>query len=530
MIGSIVKRYPALARFRGIWLAPIFALVALVAWSLASPMGAGPDDDFHLASTWCANAANTSACLPGAKADERIVPEAINEAACYASKPEVSAGCQEQRFTLDPAPKVETDRGNFTGAYPPVYYAFMSIFVGPDILASIMIMRVVNALLFVGITAALYFLLPIDRRPALIWGWMITTMPLGIFLIASNNPSSWAVMGVGSAFFALLGWFESVGKPKIALGVLYAASVVMAAGARGDAALYVVVATGIVLVLTVARTRKFWIDSLLPFAMIVVAAFFFLTSRQVASGVKGFGGGGSGTAGGAPDSPDVPLSGFGLLAYNFLNIPKLWVGVLGDWGLGWLDTSMPAIVIYGSIGVFVAIGFGGLGRMSPRKWIVVPGLALLLWLLPTYVLFQGGDEVGEQVQPRYILPLIVLLGGLLMITRGTQRISFTRGQLVLVGGTLAVIHFVALHMNIRRYVTGTDAPGVNLDAGAEWWWNIWISPNAVWIIGSLAYAALIAVLLREITGPAALLRTQRVGLVPLAETSPPASPSRPASP
>lgn len=509
MIGSIVKRYPALARFRAIWLAPVFALVALVAWSLASPMGAGPDDDFHLASTWCANAANTSACLPGSEDDQRILPEAINEAACYASKPEVSAACQEQEFSLDPTPTVDTARGNFKGAYPPVYYAFMSVFVGPDILASVVIMRVVNALLFVGITVALYLLLPVVRRPALIWGWVITTMPLGIFLIPSNNPSSWAVMGVGSAFFALLGWFEAEGRRRFALGALYAASVVMAAGARGDAALYAVVATGIVLVLTVARTRAFWLNAILPFAMILVAAGFYLSSGQVTSGTSGFSGGtgsggstGGGTAGGAPDSPDAPLSGFGLIAYNLLNIPKLWAGAFGDWGLGWLDTSMPAVVIFGSVAVFVAIGFGGLSRMSPRKWIVVPGLALLLWLLPTYVLVRGGDEVGESVQPRYILPLIVLLGGLLMLTRGAQRIDFTRAQLVLVGGTLAVIHFVALHMNIRRYVTGTDAPGPSLDAGAEWWWDIAISPNAVWILGSLAYAGLIAVLLREITKPA----------------------------
>ncbi|TBN55947.1 DUF2142 domain-containing protein [Glaciihabitans arcticus] len=501
----LLKRYPQLARFRLIWLAPVFALVALLAWALASPMGAGPDDDYHLASTWCANPANTSACLPGSDSTERIVPEIINEAPCYAGKPETSADCQDE-YGFDSTPTLETDRGNFIGEYPPVFYAFMSLFVGPDILAAIMAMRIVNVLLFLGITVTLYALLPIERRPTLVWGWLITTIPLGIFLITSNNPSSWAVIGVGSAWLALLGWFETRGKRRITLGALFAVSVLMAAGARGDAALYSIIGIGAVLLLRLSWTKRFWLDAILPIAMTIVAAVFFLTSRQSSSGTQGFGGAGITPTDAVGGSASDSLEGFGLLAYNLLNIPKIWAGVFGDWGLGWLDTSMPAVVLFGSVAVFVAIGFGGLSRLSPRKTLVVLLLALTVWVLPAFVLYQGGDVVGESVQPRYILPLIVLLGGLLMLTRGAQRIEFTRAQLVLVGTTLAVVQFVALHMNLRRYVTGTDGASANLDAGIEWWWDIPISPNGVWILGSLAYAALVFVLLREFSRRSALER------------------------
>jgi hypothetical protein len=109
--------------------------------------------------------------------------------------------------------------------------------------------------------------------------------------------------------------------------------------------------------------------------------------------------------------------------------------------------------------------------------------------------------VGEAVQPRYILPLIVLLGGILLVTKGSQRITFSRSQLVLVVGTLSVVQFVALHMNIRRYVTGTDAAGFNLNAQLEWWWNIPFSPMLVWIGGSIAYALLVAIVVREVSRP-----------------------------
>ena len=40
-----------------------------------------------------------------------------------------------------------------------------------------------------------------------------------------------------------------------------------------------------------------------------------------------------------------------------------------------------------------------------------------------------------------------------------------------------------------------DQQGISLDAGAEWWWpNFPIGPTAVWVIGALAYAALLVVL------------------------------------
>ena len=64
---------------------------------------------------------------------------------------------------------------------------------------------------------------------------------------------------------------------------------------------------------------------------------------------------------------------------------------------------------------------------------------------------------------------------------------------------LAAAQSVALHVNMRRYVTGTDSQGWNLNSGLEWWWEGSIlSPMLVWAIGSLAFAALLVVLVREV--------------------------------
>jgi len=60
---------------------------------------------------------------------------------------------------------------------------------------------------------------------------------------------------------------------------------------------------------------------------------------------------------------------------------------------------------------------------------------------------------------------------------------------------LALANLVALQVNIRRYVTGADQQGLNLDAGAEWWWSGFpVGPTAMWVIGAIAYVGLLAVL------------------------------------
>lgn len=478
-------------RFRILYLAPVFALIALVTWALASPMGSSPDDDFHLASIWCANSANTAACTPGPEAGDNYVPQAVNLAAhCYNFKADVSAACQAQGFSLDPAKKVLTGRGSFSGSYPPVYYAAMSVFVTPNILLSVVLMRIVNGILLIGITTALFLLLPRFRRPTLIWGWLVTCLPLGIFLIASNNPSSWAIIGIGSLWLALLGYFETAGKRRVGLGLVTVVAAIMAAGARADSAIYALISIAVVIVLTFRREKSYFVAATLPLALVIVSGMFYLSSGQASVASTGL------TAG-----IRTPPGFMTLLLFNIEHIQSLWVGSFGIWNLGWLDTPMPPIVIFGALGAAFAVLFAGLARVSKRKLLSLGIVALVLWLLPMYVLQQGRSFVGEAVQPRYILPLIILLVGIAVLPVGQWVIRFSRLQLVIIVVALVVSQAFALHENMRRYITGIDVSGLNLDRSIEWWWPISISPMAVWISGSFAFAAVVVILVREITRP-----------------------------
>lgn len=519
-----LRRIPLIA-----W-APVLAFLTLTAWSFASPIGAGPDDDFHLVSAWCAGPTTDATCVPTESPREREVPAALDDIDCFAYDATRSAACQGEDWSWSVDELVVSERGNFIGAYPPVFYAVMGTLTGGDIQLSALAMRLLTVVLFTGLLVALWRLLPERLRGPLAWGWLVTTVPLGVFLLGTNNPSAWAMIGVAVSWIALLGWFETPagswrrretwrsapGRRKAALGILFVIAVLMAAGSRGDAALYSGLGMALVLVLTLpgrgadpalAPTWRPWLrDAVLPVVMGLVALAFFLSARQSQSGLGGFGGGtgtpGAVTGGEVPLEPEAALTGFGLFAYNLLNVPFLLTGALGDWALGWLDTSMPAIVSAAAVAAFVAVGFAGIGRLWGRKAIALGALVLVLIALPVYVLQAGGDVVGEQVQPRYILPLIVMLGGMLALTRTPRELTFTRAQRFALVAALAGAHFVALHLNIRRYVTGIDASGVNLDAGAEWWWTGPVGPTAVWLLGSLAYALLVWIVVRTMARPA----------------------------
>jgi hypothetical protein len=322
--------------------------------------------------------------------------------------------------------------------------------------------------------------------------WAVTTVPLGLSLIASNNPSSWAITGVPTAWFALYGFLQRPDKNesgwsrrRVALAGLFALEAFLASGARGDAALYTIVGSLVAIALTWRRSRDYAYALVVPAVLAVVSASFFLLSGQSAVASTGLS---------SSETTSIveqnPRSALGVLAVNVAQLPFLWVGAFGSWGLGWLDTEMPAIVWACAAGVAVGVLFFALGKSSRTRVWTAAAVAGLTALIPLYVLQRSLSYVGEQVQPRYILPLMILCAGVLLLSFERSEVSLTRPQGLLVALALSAASAMALFVNIKRYVAGINtSSGVNLDADLQWWWNMPVTPMAVWAIGSLALAA-----------------------------------------
>lgn len=472
-------------------LTALFAFIGLGSWALASPVGAAPDDDYHLVSIWCALGDREGLCAPGEEVDERVVTERLVEASlCFAYDPEQSAECN-----LNDTATVSTKRGNFEGAYPPLFYSTMGVFASPNIDVSTISMRLFNAALFVGAVTALLALLRPGQRGPLIWTFAATMVPLGVFIIPSVNPSSWAVLGGLTVWLAAYGFFTAETRwRRIALGALAIILGVMAAGARGDSAVFVAFAGLVAAILTFEKTTIWLKRAALSLGLMVIGIFFFFTANQATS-IAGVGLSGTGDGGGTSavtGVEEVPVSRWSSLIFNFIDLPWLWTGGTGTWALGWHDMLVPQTVWVFGIGLIFVMVFWGLRTLNWQKSAALAmGLAGLV-VIPLYILFGKALRVGEWVQPRYLLPLLIIFLGVALFGFARDHLGFTRLQTGLMFAMATAANSLALRSNMRRYITGTDGGGFNLNAEIEWWWNLPIQPMTVWVVGSLAFGLMMA--------------------------------------
>ncbi|QAY63372.1 DUF2142 domain-containing protein [Xylanimonas allomyrinae] len=453
----------------------IGALLFVFSWATASPPGSSPDEDWHLASIWCPTPLD-GACSTKVNDDQttsvKVPQKIVSAAACTAFNPAASGACVDGLGT-EPAWTNRVDNG----AYPGGFYDVMHWFVGGDMTASVMMMRLVNGTLGVALLGALVALLSPGNRRLVAYGGLVVAAPMVVYLVASINPSGWAITGVAAAWIGLHGFFtESQAWRRYTLAGLAAFGAVLAAASRGDAGAFAALVAVAATVLHLDRIRA---DLKRVAAPVVVAAI----------GVAGFL---SGTQSSAVSSglTDYPPGDLGLLLSNIRALPALLLDSLTG-PLNWLDTPMPAITWVPVTMLATALVFWGLQSMNWRKGIALLGMVVAFCALPLLLLQVSGAPVGAEVQGRYltpIVPVIVMTALWNPIRNGVDRL--TRVQTLVVAVALVVANAAALHTQIRRFVTGLDAPYFNLDWNVEWWASP-VSPMATLVLGSLGFAILV---------------------------------------
>ncbi len=455
----------------------MLAFLALGAWSLSSPVGSSPDDDFHLASIWCGLGERPGLCEnPNDDPVKRYVPAPVHDATCFAFHPEESAAC----WNPEASGMVEVDRANADGLYPPVFYGAMSLFASTNIAASVMAMKLVNCALAVGSLTLTFFWLPRRLRPALVVSVVATAVPLGMFIYGSTNPSAWAFLSAAIVWTTALGALQTSGRQRVVLSALLLFGVIIGAGARADAAVYAVF--GVLLAALLGwRARRDQLPAvILAVVAIGLSVAFYLSAWQGSSIVDGL------------DTERGPLTVAQHLS-NLLAAPTLWMGALGGWGLGWLDTSMPAAVSVLAGAVLWGAVFIGLRHVDVRRGIAVTASIAAMWLVPVVLLGRSRMMVGELIQPRYLVPLMIITVGVASYRWNAAR-AWRGMRLILAAAALTIANIIALHINIQRYTTGTDRLSTDPGRDAEWWWAYAPSPMVVWVGGSLAFAGLFVAL------------------------------------
>ena len=461
------------------------AAVVFGVWTVASPIGSAPDDDFHLPAIWCGVGERDGFCEPESKMDGRgLTPLPLSAAPqCFAFRSDVSAACQSDTFSWDDTSLVDS-RTNEIKRFPNGFYAFLNFFISSNLIFSILAMRMINSLLFIFLFVATFFSISSSLRPSLIISWLVTLIPLGIYTIASTNPSSWIIVGLGFFWINLLNMIKvkQFGKDFIFSILLVFITALIALLSRSEASIYIPIAITATLIISykaLIPLNPFNLSKLLAIFSVFAASLILFARTPSSLGVS------TGLPGGDPNR-SLQAVWFS----NILEFPVLIYGSFGAWSLGWLDTPISKSVFFSIFLVFSGILFGSFKNISKAKFAALIFLMGSTAFITLRVLALGKNLVGENVQPRYLLPLLIVLIGVALIPDNSIDFSLDTSQLFLVATLVSIAHSIALHNVMRRYITGTDVVGINLNSSAEWWWFDRMQPMMFWVIGSTAFLLL----------------------------------------
>lgn len=468
--------------------------IALSAWAVSSPVASSPDDDFHLGSIWCADGLNTQGCsAEGEIIDEykTLVMIPSIGAPCFAGNPGASAECQGALLQ-----QAEQQSFANTGLYPSAFYKFQNLFISDQGAESVLRMRLANVLLFV-----VFFMLALrlsTRTNGLLLAltFVLTSVPMGMFIIPSNNPSSWLYMAI------LVNWaFQVVllsprnlysNRAFLIAALAMLASGIMIIESRSDGKIYLLFSIGLIYSLMARQIKSIGVwKHLIPVFLSALALYKFYSDTPFS---------GFGPAGGGQDmesgrylfttlfrSIEIPLGNLGFLAPG---------GSLGI--LGWLDTPIPAIVPLITIGLLFSWTFLLYKSGSKGKKAAFFIASALLVLVPTYLLNSGRNLVGEYVQPRYVITLLPLF---FISAVGINR-KFTSAQnvmskrLTFTAFVIAIANGVSLMANLTRYTFGAEYQfRFNLNQEPLWWWPHFLPPTVVLILGFSSYLMFTCILL-----------------------------------
>ena len=471
----------------------VFGLMAIVSffltltcWAVSSPPGASPDDDYHLASSFCAHGIREGLCQPSLEATDRLVPAAIvSMQDCYSSQFS-SAECAEKRINnLNGRMKV-TNRVNSTGFYPQLFYFADGIFANSNLKTFVIVSRLFNIIIVILLFVMTYRYSNETIRRKIPLTLAVCSIPLGLSIFSSNNPSSWATTGLLS--FALILFSVELplrSKANFRKIIPLSIAAIAAIGSRPDSAVFlVIVVLGALLHIGSKFSYREIIRAVGISCLIILPPIWFFTSDALRSFYK------NGFVDGKYNAP-----GLDVLNNNIQNLPQFIFGSFGfsfsevqtkTGHLGWFNTPVPPLTSMIVFAVFVIVISKCVANWSRGQRDAV------LFFIATFILLSLAihqidlSVIGQNVQPRYFQLFPFLIFGISIFNHHKK--PFKNFEKILVVVSLTVGQAFALHLLIKRYTVGYGDFGPSLNRGVKWWGLSPVNPMVVWILATISFA------------------------------------------
>ena len=137
----------------------LLLFMTLAAWSMGSAVGSSPDEDYVLTSIWCGTEGNPPHCRKDPdRPNAMILPiMAAEPSLCFlAGGRQQSVSCQSEINNKE----LSTEHYNSASLFPETYFQLTQSFVGADVEASVVKMRLFNSFLaaVLIVSASAFFL------------------------------------------------------------------------------------------------------------------------------------------------------------------------------------------------------------------------------------------------------------------------------------------------------------------------------------------------------------------------------------
>lgn len=462
----------------------LVAFLVLFGWSVSSPPGSSPDDDYHLASSYCGLGTRSGLCEPGMNNRMRIIPTGLLSLQnCYLIQ-SVSAACLNANLDTFKGSMTNSSRLNTDDFYPGLFYWANGYFVSGDIQISVTKTRVFNILFILLLFSLTYHYTSYRIRKVVPITVAVCSLPLGLFIFSSNNPSSWSVASLFSYAFLL----ASIELPifskrnlKLIISILFCA--LTALGSRPDS-IYLLPLITLGVFLFIFDGRRFsYADFLAIFSVFLITPIFYLLRHPNSKSFIG-----DGFIEGAN-----PTAGVDVFVSNVQSLPQLLLGGFGfsfsevitrTGHLGWFNTPVPPITSVITFSVFlILISASVKNWTNAQKRTVIYFISIFIFI-GLFVHQRDKSVIGQDVQPRYFLVFIFLILGFSLIQERHEVTTKTKRVFVI---SLGLAHSLALYLIIKRYSVGYGDFGFSLDKGIEWWSFSAARPSIVWLTASVAF-------------------------------------------
>jgi hypothetical protein len=468
----------------------IFGLLGVL-WALATPIFSVPDENAHaLKAIAQLQGQVIGYTLPDVK---HIVVDLAPEDAyhgdvlCYATHPDVSAGCATELGHPDGQLWFNT----WVGAYNPVYYYLVgwpSTFLDGN--AGVYGMRIASALIGAALLAFAFQAAASGARSR--WmplGIAFAAAPMSLYLIGSVNPQGAEIasaVALWAALLRLLETFDERGeRPALSrtwLWTIVTIAAVVLVNARALGPLWVVlVVLACLLAAGWSRTKRlfttgrsyWWIGAIAVGGLFSIG--WTLSGGSLSSQAE------------ASDAPLVNgtfLQGF---AHTIRTTPDYLQQAIGYFG--WFDTPLPVWTYWFFVAAAAVVLVLAAAATRRRSVLVLLALLAAALLVPALVQGYSVHQTGIIWQGRYglFLYLGVLIVATWLLSRDAGRIGFLAPRITsIASGLLAVYGVLAFGLVLVRYVIAKAPLGEMLSA-PQW------QPPLGWIALGLTYVLVSAV-------------------------------------